>query len=150
MRYGPHHFDAEGFVSIWCGEFPTEEQREAQLRERYGEEFEDEPLAEWMGEFGFGWFDHDFMDANSDGLAWRSVRELIAPCSYAASYVEAAVGAAAQLGIHKTQTVLLLFDWRYDPAVSGVQQGRFLHFVGAFPYSKVAEAEPGAAPDPAA
>jgi hypothetical protein len=140
MRYGPHHFDADGFVSIWCGEFPTEADREAHLRERYGEEFEDEPLAEWIGEFGFGWFDHDFMDANSDDLARRPIRDLIVPCSYAASYVEAAVAAAEQLGIQTTQTVLLLFNWRYDPVATGVWQGRFLRFVGAFTYTKASDA----------
>jgi len=134
MRYGGPHFEAEGFVSIWIGTFPSEEIRAEQLCERYGEEYEDEPLALWMGEFGFGWFDHDFMDTNGHGMAVGPLRELIESCSYAASFVNEAMKIAAQQGISETQFVMLLYDFRYDPSVTGITRGKYLQFLGAFPY----------------
>ncbi len=130
-----HHFNADGFVSIWVGVFPSEEAREEHLHERYGEDRgDDEPLAHWMGEFGFRYFDHDFMDTNSHGMAIGSLRALIEPCSYAASYLDSAMHSAQQQGITETQFVMLLFDFRYDPSVTGVTQGKYLQFLGAFPY----------------
>ena len=135
MRCGPFHFETEGFVSIWIGEFPTESDRENHLRERYEEEFEDQPLAEWMGEFGIGYFDHDFMEANWEGLTLRPIRELIGGCSYAATFIEAAVTAAERVKVRETQSVLLLYHFRYDPSLTHVRRGRFLQFLGAFPFS---------------
>jgi hypothetical protein len=135
MRYGHPHFQAEGFVSIWIGTFPSEEIREEQLHERYGEEYEDEPLALWMGEFGFGYFDHDFMDTSSHGMEVRPLRELIEQCSYATSFVEEALQMAEQHGVSKTQFVMLLYDFRYDSSITGVIQGKYLRFLGAFPYT---------------
>lgn len=131
MRF--HHFDEQGFVSIWAGGFPSEEVRVEHLRERYGDD--DEPLAEWMGEFGFLYFNHDFQDTNGDGLTTQPLRELLAPCSYAASFLDEAIGEADHQGISKTQFVSLLYDFRYDPEVTGVRQGRYLRFLGAFRYS---------------
>jgi Immunity protein 22 len=130
-----HHFDAPGYVSIWVGVFPSEEVKERQLRERYGDRRDGEPLAEWMGEFGFGWFDHDFMDINADGLSIQPLRALLAPCSYARSLLEDALRAADAQGISEAQIVLLLHEFRYDPRVTGVTQGNYLQFLGAFPYS---------------
>jgi hypothetical protein len=135
MRYSGHHFEREGFVSLWAGIFPSEEVRVSHLEERYDEEFEDQPLAEWTGEFGFGWFDHDFMDTNFDGLAIRPLRELLAPCSYSESFLERALAEAERQGVRETQFVLLLYDLCYDPNVTGISQGKYLQFLGAFPYT---------------
>jgi hypothetical protein len=135
MRYDGPHFERKGMVSIWVGVFPSESARKAQLKERYGEEFEDEPLAEWMGEFGFGWFDHDQMDTNWDGLKGQPLRDLLGQCSYAASFLERAVAAGSEQGIEESQTALLLYDFKYDPKVTGVTQGKYLRFLGTFRYS---------------
>ncbi len=136
MRYDGPDFETKGFVSIWVGAFPSEEIREEQLSERYGEEYEDEPLSLWMGEFGFGYFDHDFMDTNSHGMKIGPLRALIEPCSYATSFIDTAMQAAAQLGITETQFVMLLYDFCYDPNVTSVTRGTYLQFLGAFPYSQ--------------
>jgi hypothetical protein len=134
MQY--HYFETAGYVSIWIGEFPSEEIGDQHLRERYGERGDDEPLAEWMGEFGFRYFDHDFMDTNGHGPSVGPLRPLIEPCSYATSFVDEAMLIAAQQRIAETQFVMLLYDFRYDPAVTGVTQGRYLRFLGAFRYQQ--------------
>jgi hypothetical protein len=136
MRYGGPNFGTQGVVSVWEGVFPTEEVRRRQLDERNGDEFENQPLAEWMGDFGFGWFDHDRMETNFEGLLLRPIRQLIEGCSYAESFANEAVVSAEKQGVHETQTVLLLYDFGYDPEVSGIQQSKYLRFVGVFPYKK--------------
>ena len=129
-----HHFDADGFVSIWVGEFPADGTGDEYLQPNYDHE-DDEPLAPWMGEFGFGYFDYDFMDTNGHGDRVGPLRELIEPCSYSTSFVNEAMQMAQQLGITETQFVMLLYDFRYDAAVTGVTRGKYLRFLGAFPYS---------------
>src|SRR6476646_8935414 len=130
-----HYFDAPGFVSIWVGGFPSEEVADRHMRERYGDRRDDEPLAEWMGEFGFRYFDHDFMDTNGNGLTRQPLRDLLAPCSYADSFLNEAMREAEQQGIAEAQCVILLFNFRYDPRVTGVTQGKHLRFLGTFPYA---------------
>ena len=130
-----HHFNAEGFVSIWISEYPPGKDVADYFRPRY-DRADDEPLAVWMGEFGFGYFDYDFMDTNGHGQSRGPLRTLIEPCSYAASFVNDAMQMAAQLGIEETQWMMLLYDFRYDPSVTGVTRGKYLRFLGAFPYSK--------------
>ena len=129
-----HHFGEDGYVSIWVGEFPSKELREEHLRERSGEERGTGALAAWMGEFGFAWFDHDFMSTNWTGLSLRPLSKLVAQCSYSASYLDAALAAAQEQGISTTQCVLLLFNFCYDPKVTGVKEGSYLRFLGAFRY----------------
>jgi hypothetical protein len=130
-----HTFDAPGFVSIWVGTFPSEEVRERHLRERYEDREDDEPLAEWMGEFGLQWFDHDFMDTNCRGLTSQPLPDLLSPCSYSTTFLNEAVRTTREQGITETQFVMLLDDFRYDPAVTGITRGRYLRFLGSFPYS---------------
>jgi hypothetical protein len=129
-----HDFNAEGFVSIWVSEYPNDADSDEYFEANY-DKADDEPLAPWMGEFGFGYFDYDSMDTNGHGESIGPLRPLIEACSYAASFVDEAMQMAAQLGIAETQWVMLLYDFCYDPAVTGVTQGKYLRFLGAFPYA---------------
>lgn len=139
-----HNFSVSGFGSIWIGEMPSDGSDEDYLRPQY-DRADGEPLAPWMGEFGFGYFDYDFMDGNSHGTvigphgyqhSRGPLRPLIAPCSYADSFIDAAMQAAQQHRITQTQFVMLLYDFRYDPKVTGITRGTYLRFLGAFPYSR--------------
>lgn len=83
------------------------------FEERYGDE--DVTLTKFYGDFGFGYFDHDFMDTNGSKGRAKSIGKLIGACSFSSSYVEAAVTQAKQRGLEKTQYVVLLYDFKYDP-----------------------------------
>lgn len=141
-RYGGPDFDAEGVVSIWAAVSPLSRIPDDYFDERYGDD--EIPLSRFCEDFGFGWFDHDFMDTNiSEGRA-ASIEKLIGQCSYSSSFLDQAVAQANKLRLEKTQWVTLLFDFKYDPKQTGITKSKYVEFVGSFPYSQDA---PSAIPD---
>jgi Immunity protein 22 len=134
-RYGPPHFNKAGFVSIWVSVVPLNRIPDDYFEENYGGD-EYVPLTPFYGDFGFGYFDHDFMDTNTSEGRATEIENLLGPCSYSASYVELAVAEAKRRGLEKTQSIVLLFDFKYDPDVSEITKSNYMEFLGSFVYDK--------------
>jgi immunity protein 22 of polymorphic toxin system len=132
-RYGPPHFRKDGYVSIWVAVVPL-----SRIPDDYFEEiFDDElPLTKFYGDFGFGYFDHDFMDTNGSKGRASSIEKLIGACSFSSSYVAQAVEQATERGLEKTQYVVLLYDFEYDPKQTRITKNSYMEFIGSFPYDK--------------
>jgi hypothetical protein len=133
-RHGGLSFDKEGVVSIWAGIVPLDAIPDDYFEERYGDD--DIPLTKFYEDFGFGWFDHDFADANGSTKGPKSLERLIGECSFSSSYLKPAVAQARSLGIETTQQVNLLYDFAYDPQRSGISQSPYMQFIGSFPYDR--------------
>jgi hypothetical protein len=133
-RYGGLDFDEEGIVSIWAGIVPLDEIPDDYFEERYGDD--DIPLTKFYEDFGFGWFDHDFVDANGSTQGPKSIERLIGECSFSSSFLKPAVEQARSLGIEMTQQINLLYDFAYDPGRSGTSKSAYMQFIGSFPYDK--------------
>jgi hypothetical protein len=129
-----HHFDAAGFVSIWAGEFPSVYAARSYLQLN-SDGKGDALLAPWMREFGFASFNHDSLQTRGHGDKVGPLHGLIEQCSHAASFVDAAMQAAKQQGMTQTQYVMLLYDFRYDPSVTGITRGKYLRFLGALSHT---------------
>jgi Immunity protein 22 len=136
-RYGPPHFsDKENRLSIWIGRCPLAEIPDDYFKENYADE--DQPFTRFSEDFGFGFYDHDFVEMNSSATGPKPVRDLLAGHSCSTSFLEAAATAAEQNGMKATELIFLMYDFEYDPKVTGIQQSKWLWFLGCFDYDKSA------------
>ncbi len=130
-RYGPSHFsDKENRISIWIGVCPLIEIPEDYFKETYTDQ--DQPFTHFSEDFGFGFFDHDFVEMNCSRSGRKSVRDLLPVHSYSASFLEAASTAAEQPGMDETELIFLMYNFEYDPELTGIKQSKCLRFLGCF------------------
>lgn len=132
-RRSIYEFEAKGTVSIWVATVSWSRVPADYFEERYGRE-DDEPFSRFSEDFGFGYYDHDFVDTNGDTGRAKPVEELLGPCSFSASYLTAAVAAAKRQALDKTAFVFLLHDIAYRPEATGVSRSEFMAFLGSFRY----------------
>lgn len=142
-RYGPPHFsDQENRVSIWLGIVPLDEIPEDYFQENYQDE--DKPFTHFSADFGFGFYDHDFVEMMTGGenvadSVPKPVRFLLDVTSYNDSFLQRALLAANECGITESELAFLMYDFEYDPKVTGITQSKWLRFIGCFDYDKDAE-----------
>ncbi len=132
-----------GFVSIWTGNFPSRDAFDRYFEEHIGED-EDavkQPLNRFAHDIGFGYYDHDYQEADFSDQGETALAELFAPFSYSSSYLSQMAAAAAQFGIIQANTAVLLVDCHYQ---GETRTDSPLKFLGAFPYNK--NAPPASAP----
>lgn len=135
-RYGPPHFNKDGFVSIWFAIAPLSRIPDSYFEERYGDE--EVPLTKFYGDFGFGYFDHDFMDTNASEGRAALIEKLVGECSHSLSFAKQVAAATRKRGLTKTQFVVLLFDFQYDPKKTMIRKSSYMEFLGSFPYDRKA------------
>jgi hypothetical protein len=85
---------------------------------------------------GVAHYDIDSQEVMVDDKRWREqpVRALIAPLSYAESYVDAVVAAAKDKGWDKALYVVAQYDFVYDPKKVKRKVAPDPVFLGAFDY----------------
>jgi uncharacterized repeat protein (TIGR04138 family) len=129
-------FERAGFVSLWAGTFPSVEAAEAYFGcpDETGVSL---PADAFVADFALGDFPLEFLEVNFEQVAPRPLEELLEDATYAASYRDLALKAAARQGIERAQGVALLFnfDYRLNPARRDAAGP--LQFVGTFPYVQV-------------
>lgn len=135
-RYDGPHFETVGEpqVSIWVGVCDLDELPEDYLDADF-QAPDDAPWSPFAEEFGFGCFDEELAEGNvSHSAEPVPIRKLLKEMSYSASYVAAAEKAAIAAGLGETIFVFMIFDFAYDPAVTGIQRTAHMQFLGVFPY----------------
>jgi hypothetical protein len=132
-RRSVYEFEAKSIVSIWVATVPRSRIPDDYFKEHYGRE-DDEPFSRFSEDFGFGYYDHDFVDTNGVTDRPESVERLLGECSFSASYLTEAVAAAKRQGLDKTEFVFLLHDIAYPPEVTGVFRSEYMAFLGSFQY----------------
>jgi len=144
-RYDGPHFevDDENVVSVWAstvawGEIP-EDYWEYNLRGG-----DDDPWNRFSSDFGFGYYDDDFVESYFDDPEKKTVPigDLIRPLSYSTSFLEAVTQRAKSIGHPNTSYVFLMYNFKYDPRVTGKERSSYFRFVGTFAYDD--EADPTA------
>lgn len=131
-----------GFVSLWLGDFPSEEEFDAYLEESYGDDDDgdDGPINRFASDHQIESaprhsYDHDLQEA-AFVPGRLPVIELLRGTSWSSSFIEGAGRAADEAGIAEANAFLLLFDHEHrlsDPAPESP-----LMFVGCFPFDKKA------------
>jgi hypothetical protein len=119
-------WEKEGCVSIWVGDFADAEEFDNYMEESIGEDDSiATPLNEFAEDIGFGFYDHDFQEAEFFEDK-KSIRELLLPFSDSESYCEEAVIAANRKNISQANAAILLFDCDYKPKTSEKSKVKFL------------------------
>lgn len=137
-RYDAPDYETEQkIVSVWAATVPWDD-----IPEDYWicdfDGGDDDPWNRFSTDFGFGYYDDDFVESYFDEPTQAAVpiKQLIDPLSYSKTFVDAVVQRSEQIGVGQTCYVFLMYGFKYDPAQSGIEQSKFLRFVGAFPYQE--------------
>jgi uncharacterized repeat protein (TIGR04138 family) len=130
---GETEFHRTGFVSLWVGTFRSVEEAEAYfgIPDEIGVYLPAEAFAEDMG---LSEFRPQTLEVNFEQVSPRPLRELLRDATFAASFLDQAVGAARRQGIDEVQGTALLydFDFRLKPAL--IDLAGPMRFIGAFPF----------------
>lgn len=123
----------QGKVSVWINKVPVSAYPESYLEENYDGE-DDAPLCEWAGNFGFDYYDSDFMDVALEEGKPRPIRMLMTGCSYVESFLSELEAAAVKLGQPTANHAILLYDFDYSAMKEKVAEDSYMRFVGTFKY----------------
>jgi hypothetical protein len=135
---GPHFRVKHDVVSIWAATCPAADIPDDYFEE-YGSDEDEDPFDPFSFDFGFGYYNHDDVEAYpSKEQRAVPIGELLAPLSFSPSFRDAAVKQAEALGVGQTTYVFLLYNFQYDPAVTGIRESACMRFVGVFPYDRKA------------
>lgn len=135
---GPHFScDDKNVVSVWAATVPWHDIPEDYLQYDFSGD-DDAPFNRFSSDFGFGYYDDDFVESYFDepGKKIVPIADLIAPLSYASSFAPAAAKRANKIGLNETSYVFLIYNFKYDPKVSGRDRSAFFRFVGVFPFKE--------------
>src|SRR5262245_48363957 len=74
MEHPEIAFGEDGeFVSVWVGQFASEEAVDAYTAEQYDEDRDDEPISPFAADIGLKFYDHDFMEVHFElGLSGKA------------------------------------------------------------------------------
>lgn len=137
-RFDGPHFQVEGedVVSVWVAIKPTTEMPLGYFDENYSDD-DEEPFTRFSADFGFGFYDHDFAESTDTGDGSQvPVGELLRKVSYGLTFCEAVASRAEAFGVDQTAFVFLMYNFRYDPAVTGIRESEFLRFLGVFHFDR--------------
>lgn len=125
---------AKGKVSVWINTVSVTAYPASYFEENY-ERDDNEPICEWAGNFGFKWYDHDFMDvARTEGQP-QPIRELLKRCSYINTFVDKLEKRALANGIGKANHAIFLYDFNYAAPKSKIKEDGYMRFLGTFEYN---------------
>lgn len=124
-------FEKEGYVSIWAGNFETEEEFNIYIEEKYGHIDEQVSLSDFSQDAGLGWYDHDFREAMYYGQEALPIRELMIGSSYSSSFIDEAEQIAKTKNMDRANSIFLLYDFEYT---STKEQNEKLKFLASIKY----------------
>jgi hypothetical protein len=130
-------FERDGIVSVWIGTRPWNDPEwpDDYCVPSYGEEDDDAPLCAFTFDFRFTYFDLDKTESNySDDHGLVPLESMLRPLSFSESFLDAALDEARRQGVTEASAAWVIYDFAYDPQVTGVRESRFFRFLGAFPY----------------
>jgi uncharacterized repeat protein (TIGR04138 family) len=129
-------FKRAGFVSLWVGTFASVEDAEAYfgIPDEIGVYL---PAEAFAGDFGLDNFPPETLEVNFEQVSPRPLGELLRDATFAASFLDGAVEAAARQGIDQAQGVALLYDFDYRLNLARRDLAGPLRFIGAFPFVRV-------------
>jgi hypothetical protein len=116
-------FAAEGMVSIWIGNFPSEAQFDRYMN--LTEDFEND--------FGFKIDNRSVREAVVENGP-KSVEELLEGFSSWESFGPATTEACRRLGIDRATTMIVFYAVTFDPSKTVINPSAPLKFIGAFPF----------------
>ncbi|AJX00802.1 MULTISPECIES: hypothetical protein [Burkholderia] len=114
------NFEKKGVLSVWLG-----------MRDRSG----DTDIDTLQDLCGVGYYRLSDQENNHFDFQMSDIGDLLADLSYADSYRDAVLAAAAARGITQARSVLVQYDFAYDPKVVTRKIDEDPLFLGVFDYS---------------
>jgi len=98
---------------------------------------DDTPWSTFTHNFGFGYYDDDFVESffqpsKRKAALYKQLKFL----SYSASFINQAIEEAQKRTLEKTAFVFLMYNFAYDPKVTGIHRDDYLEFLGVFPFDR--------------
>lgn len=132
-RRSIYEYERKGMVSIWVATVPLVRIPEDYFKERYGRG-DDEPFNQFSEDFGFGFYDHDFVDTNAVTDHPKTCERLLGECSYSVSFVSAAAADVKRLDRENSEFVFLMYDIEYRPQETKRHRSSCMMFLGSYSY----------------
>lgn len=137
-------FESEGTLSLWIGQFGSEDELMEYVEFVYPDVDDDEDgesSCPFATDAGLEWFDHDFQEANFCEEGLSDAEEALDGHSYSSSFAATAAAAIEQVKTPRDNAVFILYDFAYDPKVARPKKEGRLRFVGTFTFDKNAPDE---------
>lgn len=115
----------ENLVSIWVGNFNSEDDFDEYIGENYDEDGDMVPSI-FMNDFEMGHIDHDFQE--SEFFDKKLTKDDIVDFSYAETFIDK-INEANLMG----NAIILLYDFEYS---GEVQTKNNVNYIGAYDYKK--------------
>jgi hypothetical protein len=132
-RYDGPEFECEDedVVSVWVAKCPILEIPNDYFDEDYGGD-DDDPFNQFSSDFGFGYYDHDYVEPNTL-KGYAPLDKIIEASSYGKSFSQQALQAS---DIKETEHIFLMYNFKYDPKVTGINESKYYKFIGVFKYDR--------------
>ena len=135
-KYDKPYFESDNtIVSVWLANTEYDEIPENYWVENY-EGDDDEPWNQFSDDFGFGRYDIDSVESFFDDKKYAKIPvfDLLKYLSYSKSFINSAIGKAEELLQKEASYAYLIYNFEYDPSVTGISKSSFFTFIGAFEY----------------
>lgn len=132
-RYDGPDFECEDrdVVSIWIAKCSSDDIPNDYFEENYSGD-DDEPFNQFSTDFGFGYYDHDFVEAMALGGS-SPLEEILNCSSYGESFAKKATLSSET---KETVHVFLMYNFEYKPEVTGIIESNFYKFIGVYDYDR--------------
>ena len=121
MRAKFSDFQKPGTVSVWVGDFRTED------------DLDDYLSGEFESDFGFAIYDRAVREIGVEPEP-VSIEQLVAPFSRADTFASGVVDAARKVGRTSASAMFIIYFFAFDPALAHVHPQAQLTFIGAVPF----------------
>jgi hypothetical protein len=121
-------------VSVWAGRLGSIDDAETYFTELIdGEARKPSPFA---NAWGLGFYPPNCLEIHFEQESARTMPALFQEASFSQSFIEAAVEAAGQQGVHETQGIALLYDFDYQLKPGGQPVVGSMRFLGSFAFDR--------------
>jgi hypothetical protein len=136
-KYDMPHFESNNnIVSVWLANTEYNEIPENYWVENY-EGDDDDSWNQFSNDFGFGRYDIDLVENFFDDKNYSKIPifNLLKYLSYSKSFIDEVIEKADKLLLQKESSyAYLIYNFEYDPLVTGISESSFFTFIGAFEY----------------
>lgn len=134
---GPYFESGNAIVSVWLANAEYNEIPENYWMENY-EGDDDEPWNQFSADFGFGRYDINSVENFFDDKKYAKIPiyDLLKYLSYSKSFMDTVIEKAEGMLLKESSYAYLIYNFGYDPSVTGISESPFFTFLGAFEYDE--------------
>ena len=134
-KYDKPHFQTDNnVVSIWLATTDYNDIPENYWVENYDDDDDEAPWNQFSGDFGFGYYDIDSQENFFDDKNHHTIPvfDLLKYLSYSKSFINEAIDKAEALSLNESSYAYLIYNFDYDPSVTGISKSSFFTYLGTF------------------